>query len=113
VTNFPVSDKQFRIQTPTENPYKTTETNVSIRGTVPADMVQYISVNGYRLQKFRPLSTSWTYYANVATNTLKDGINEYTVVYTDVNGTTLSTGKVIIVKENASTENIPTDTQVQ
>ena len=81
VTTYPISDANFRIMAPSENPYKTTEDVVQIQGTVPADLVKTISVNGFQLTKFKPYSTTWYYFANKDYKTMNDGINEYTIQY--------------------------------
>jgi hypothetical protein len=111
VTTYPVSDKNFRIVAPTENPYKTTEDIIQIQGTVPGNLVKNISVNGFQLTKFKPYSTTWYYFANKDYKTLAEGINEYTIQYFDADGKILSTGKFIIVKESKqqpnSEENTP------
>ena len=99
VTTYPISDANFRIMAPSENPYKTTEDVVQIHGTVPADLVKTISVNGFQLTKFKPYSTTWYYFANKDYKTMNDGINEYTIQYFWADGKILSTGKFIIVKE--------------
>lgn len=100
VTTYPISDKNFRIVAPKENPYKTTEDIIQIQGTVPANLVKSISVNGFQLTKFKPYSTTWYYFANKEYKTLAEWINEYTIQYYDADGKILSTGKFIIVKES-------------
>lgn len=99
VTTYPVSDENFKIIAPTENPYKTTEDVIQIQGSVPANLVKYITVNNFRLTKFIPYSTTWYYFANKEYDTMNEGINEYTIQYFDINDSLLSTGKFIIVKE--------------
>ena len=103
VTTYPISDANFRIVAPSENPYKTTEDVVQIQGTVPADLVKTISVNGFQLTKFKPYSSTWYYFANKDYKTMNDGINEYTIQYFGADGKILSTGKFIIVKEGKNT----------
>lgn len=69
--NFP-NLKDFVITAPKTNPYATTESYVKVQGIVPAKTVKYITVNGYRLQKFVPNSTSWYYHANANIGTIKE-----------------------------------------
>ncbi len=52
VTTFPISDKDFRIVAPAENPYKTTENVVRLEGRLPKGAAKYITINGFRLSKF-------------------------------------------------------------
>jgi hypothetical protein len=98
--NFPLENKDFKIVFPTENPYKTTENNVKVQGTVPKNMVKYIVVNDYKLQKFIPNSSVWYYYANTQTETMKDGINLYNIKFYGNNEDLLYTQLFTIVKEN-------------
>lgn len=77
----PVSSKDFRIISPVGNPYVTNYNSIKVEGSVPKDTVSYILVNNYRLQKYIPNTTTWYYYANTATDTLKDGINLYTIKF--------------------------------
>lgn len=55
VTTYPISDKDFRIISPTENPYKTTDNVIKIEGRVNKGIVKYITVNDFRLSKFPQL----------------------------------------------------------
>lgn len=71
-TNFPVNDKDYKILNPTENPYKTTDSSITVSGVVPKNTVQYIMVNNFRLKKFVPNSTTWYYYANADYDTMKE-----------------------------------------
>ncbi len=97
--NFPISNKDFKIVFPTENPYKTTDSLVKVQWTVPRDTVEYIVVNGYRLQKFIPNSTVWYYYANTDTKSMVDGINLYTIKFYGSDNTVLYSQLFTIVKE--------------
>ena len=98
--NFPLENKDFKIAFPTENPYKTTESNVKVQWTVPKNMVKYIVVNDYKLQKFVQNSNVWYYYANTQSETMKDGINLYNIKFYGNNGNLLYTQLFTIVKEN-------------
>jgi len=99
VTTYPISDKDFRIISPTENPYKTTEDIVRIEGRVNKGVVKYITVNDFRLTKFTPLGTSWYYFANKDYGTMNDGINLYAIKYYGENDELLFTNLFTIVKE--------------
>lgn len=96
---FPVSDKDFKITNPSENPYKTSLTAVTVSGSVPKWAVEYITVNNFRLKKFVAGSTNWYYYANVAYQTMKDGFNLYEIRFYWPNDTLLSTQLFTIIKE--------------
>lgn len=99
VTTYPISDKDFRIISPTENPYKTTDSIVRIEGRVNKGVVKYITINDFRLSKFPQLGTSWYYFANKDYGTMNDGINLYTIKYYGVNDELLFTNLFTIVKE--------------
>lgn len=98
--NFPISNKDFKITFPTENPYKTTDSVVKVQWTVPKDTVSYIVVNDYRLQKFVSNSTTWYYFANVDTKSMVDGINLYTIKFYSSDNTLLYSQLFTIVKES-------------
>ena len=104
VTTYPISDKDFRIISPTENPYKTTDDVVRIEGQVNKGVVKYITINDFRLSKFPQLGTSWYYFANKDYGTMNDGINLYTIKYYGANDELLSTNLFTIVKEAKSTD---------
>lgn len=53
VINYPVSSKDFKIISPAENPFKTTDSAVKIRGSFAPDLVKFIKVNNYQLQQFK------------------------------------------------------------
>lgn len=97
---FPLSSKDFVITSPAQNPYKTTETFVKVQGTLPKNSVEYIMVNDYRLQKFIPNSSSWYYFANMANNTMEDGINMYTIKFYNKEGKIVSTQVFTLIKES-------------
>lgn len=98
--NFPLSNKDFKITFPTENPYKTTDSLVKVQWSVPKDTVAYIVVNDYRLQKFIPNSTVWYYYANTDTKSMVDGINLYTIKFYGADDSLLYSQLFTIVKES-------------
>jgi hypothetical protein len=98
--NFPISNKDFPITFPTENPYKTTESLVRVEGSVPANRVWYVMVNDYRLQKFLSWGTKWYYFANTATETMKEGINLYNIRFYSKDNNLLYTQVFTIVKES-------------
>lgn len=101
-TTFPNWDKEFRIISPLENPYKTTDSSVTVSGIVPKNSVEYITVNNFRLKKFVANSTSWYYYANVGYETMKDGFNLYEIKFYSANDTLLSTQLFTIIKDPKS-----------
>jgi hypothetical protein len=96
---FPTNDKDFRITSPTENPFKTTASSVTVSGNVPKETVEYITVNNFRLKKFTPYSTNWYYYANTAYQTMKEGFNLYEIRFYGKDDTLLSTQLFTIIKE--------------
>lgn len=98
--NSPVSSKDFQIAYPDSNPFVTTDRNIKVQGTVPKDKVSYITVNDYRLQKYIAWSTTWYYFANMDTETLKDWINLYTIKFFGANNDLLYTQLFTIIKES-------------
>jgi hypothetical protein len=103
-TTFPTSDANYRILSPSENPYKTNTSAITVSGSVPKGTVSYITVNNFRLKKFIPNTTSWYYYANTAYGTMKEWFNLYEIKFFDANNSLLSTQLFTIIKEwNSST----------
>ena len=102
VINYPVSSKDFKITSPSENPFKTTDTSVKLRGSFAADMVKYIKVNNYQLQQFKQFGTSWTYNASIDNGNMEEGVNEYLITYYGPSDELLFSNKVYIVKEKAT-----------
>ena len=100
VTTYPLSDKDFRIVAPTDNPYKTSDNVVRIEGRVNKDTVKYITINDFRLTKFVSMGTYWYYFANKDFGTMNDGINLYTIKYYGPNDELLFTNLFTIVKES-------------
>ncbi len=102
--NFP-NLKDFVITSPKSNPYATTESYVKVSGSIPAKTVQYITVNGFRLTKFVPNSTTWYYHANADIGTIKEGTNLYHIKFFDANNKEIHTQIFTIIKDtkNATT----------
>lgn len=96
----PISSKDFRIITPSSNPFVTTDRLVKVQGIVPKDTVSYIIVNDYRLQKYSGNSTSWYYFANMDNETMRDGINLYTIKFYSAKDEVLYTQLFTIIKES-------------
>jgi hypothetical protein len=103
VQTFPLSDSDFPIVSPTDNPYTTTESLVRIDGRVKAGVVEYITVNDYRLQKFVPNGATWYYFANADYGTLADGLNLYTIKFYGANNQLLKERVFTIVKKSPPT----------
>jgi len=59
--------------------FKTTDEIVTIKGTVDS-RVQAVEINGFRLKKFKPGETSFSYVANSNYGNMKQGINAYKIV---------------------------------
>ena len=97
---FPVSAKDFKITYPVGNPYSTTEGFIKVQWVLPKDTVDYIVVNDYRLQKYIPKSGTWYYFANIATGTMKEWLNLYTIKFYRADGTLLYTQPFTIIKES-------------
>lgn len=99
VTTYPISSKDFRIISPSDNPYKTTEEIVKIAWSVNAWSVKFITINDFRLTKFAQFWTTWYYFANKDYGTMNDWINLYTIKYYWKDDDLLYTSLVTIVKE--------------
>ena len=99
---FPINDRDYKIISPAENPYKTTDSSVTVRWVVPKDMVKFIMVNNFRLKQYKSYSTNWQYFANMSYDTMKDGINLYKIEFYGTNDEVLSTQLFTIVKESKS-----------
>ncbi|GAB0174800.1 MAG: hypothetical protein HHAS10_06790 [Candidatus Altimarinota bacterium] len=100
---FPTNDKDFRVISPNENPYKTNLSAITVSGTVPKGQVEYITVNNFRLKKFIAKSTTWYYYANTEYQTMKEGFNLYEIRFYGPNDALLSTQLFTIIKEGGVT----------
>jgi hypothetical protein len=96
----PLSSSDYRITSPTSNPYVMTDRATKVQWTVPKDTVGSIVVNDYKLQKFIPGSTTWYYFANMESGTMKDGINLYTIKFMWNKGELLYTQLFTIIKES-------------
>lgn len=71
---------------------------------MPAQTVQYITVNGYRLQKFKPGSTTWYYHANASIGTIKEGTNLYHIKFYDANNREIHTQIFTIIKDSPNAQ---------
>jgi len=96
----PLSSTDFPIKSPEWNPFVTTSKNITVQWNVPKDLVSYITINDYRLQKYIAGSTSWYYYANMSTDTLREGINLYTIKFFWKENNLLYTQLFTIIKES-------------
>lgn len=105
-TNYPINDAEFKINSPSTNPFKTTANYVKVRGTVPANTVEYIVVNNYRLKKYTPKSTNWYYHANANIGTMKDGMNLYEIKFYNAQNKLVSTRMLTIIKENPNAKTL-------
>lgn len=101
VINYPISNKDFKIISPTDNPYRTTETSVKLKGSFAPNMVKYIKVNNYQLQQFKAFGTSWSYNASIDNDNMEEGMNEYLITYFGPSDEVLGTTKIYVVKETA------------
>ncbi len=109
--NSPISNKDYPITFPTENPYKTTESLVRVEWTVPKDAIKYIMVNDYRLQKFLSWGGKWYYFANTQTETMKEGINLYTIRFYWLDDSLVYTQVFTIVKESKNANTVSGENQ--
>lgn len=75
--------KLYYISSPSTNPYQTTDRTIRITWVVPKGKVKAVEVNGFRLKKYIPYSTSWVYTATADGQypNLKSDLNLYKVVY--------------------------------
>ncbi len=96
----PVSSKDFRISYPSINPYVMADRAIKVQWTVPKESVSSITVNDYKLQKYLPGTTTWYYFANIESWTLRDGINLYTIKFFGANNELLYTQLFTIIKES-------------
>lgn len=98
--NSPISSKDFSIISPSTNPFFTTDRFMKVQWVVPKDKVSYILVNDYRLQKYIAWNTSWYYFANMDTDTMRDGINSYKIEFYWIKNDLLYTQLFTIIKES-------------
>ncbi|MDD4151239.1 MAG: hypothetical protein PHR68_01370 [Candidatus Gracilibacteria bacterium] len=98
--NYSLNASDFKFISPTENPYTTTDDIVMIEGRVPTKIVAKVVVNGFALTKFTAYSTYWKYFANAATDNLKEGLNLYKVEYYGAEGKLLNSNVFTIIKKN-------------
>ena len=73
---------------------------MKVQWVVPKDKVSYILVNDYRLQKYIAWNTSWYYFANMDTDTMRDGINSYKIEFYWIKNDLLYTQLFTIIKES-------------
>nr|MDD3720042.1 hypothetical protein [Candidatus Gracilibacteria bacterium] len=97
VTNYQVDGSKFIFTAPGESPYTTTESLVTIRGQVPAGIVNKVVVNGFTLGSFN--GTTWRYHADVNNDNLKEGTNVYEIKYYGDGGKLIYTNSYIIIKK--------------
>ncbi len=112
VTTYPISDEEFPIVSPADNPHRTSESVVRIDGRVASGVVEYITVNGYRLTSFSPQGTTWHYFANKQFGTMNEGINLYNIRYYDESDELIAENLYTIVKETQTTQD-ETDTEIE
>ncbi|EKE26937.1 MAG: hypothetical protein ACD_4C00114G0003 [uncultured bacterium (gcode 4)] len=106
VTTYPISDKDFKILEPLDNPFKTTDNIVKISWQVNKWVVKFITINWFRLTKFPQFASNWYYFANKDYWTMNDWINLYTIKYYWKDDELLSTNLFTIVKESSIKEEI-------
>lgn len=103
--NFSVSPKDFKLISPNENPYQTTEEYVKVQGKVPKNTVHHITVNDYRLKQFKPNDATWFYHANAKIGTIKEGINLYYIRFWNANNDMLYEMPFTIIKDTKKIQN--------
>lgn len=101
--NYTLKPSEFSFISPTENPYTTSEDVVMIEWRVPAKRVGKIVVNWFALTKFVSGWTYWKYFANAATDNLKEGLNLYKVEYYGTDGKFLYSNVFTIIKKPKAT----------
>lgn len=93
--NYPINPEyNFLIK----NPSTTTESVFRIEGAVPAGKVSYITVNGFRLTKFRSGGTKWMYIANKDYDLMKEWINLYKINYYNSDNKVITSNLFILKK---------------
>ncbi len=80
--------------------FKTTDTQVVIRGTTSADTAS-IMVNDYKLQLYTVGNTTWSYLASMSLNNLVAGSNTFDVVAFDKDGNKSAKATITIVQGEA------------
>lgn len=98
--NYSLNASDFKFISPTENPYTTTDDVVMIEWRVPAKIVAKVVVNWFTLTKFTAYSTYWKYFANAATDNLKEWLNLYKVEYYGAEWKLLNSNVFTIIKKN-------------
>lgn len=99
VENFSLDSTKFQFIFPKTNPYTTFADLVSIEGKVPPWIVESISVNDYKLQKFPRNWSYWKYHANKDFWNLKEWLNIYKIVYYGKWWSVLHTNAYTIIKK--------------
>lgn len=101
--NYTLKPSEFSFISPTDNPYTTTDDVVMIEWRVPAKRVAKVVVNWFALGKFVPNGTYWKYFANAATDNLKEWLNLYKVEYYGADGKFLYSNVFTIIKKAKDT----------
>lgn len=106
VENYPISSSPYyKILTPKQNPYTTSENVVKIEGTVPTRTVEKIIVNDFELKKFPKYWSYWSYFANNDFWNLKPWVNIYKIQYFWAEGKLLHENNFTIIKEDNQLDN--------
>ncbi len=99
-TNTTVIDSsKFIFTAPWKSPYKTTDSLVTIRWTVPKWLVEKIVVNWYTLQRYTKFSTDWRYHADINNWNFEEWTNTYEVKYYGEWWKLLYTNSFTVIKE--------------
>jgi hypothetical protein len=106
VENYSLNNSPlYKIISPKQNPYTTSEKLVMIEWTVPARTVQKIIINWFQLQQFPANWTYWKYFANEDFWNLKDWLNIYKIQYFGADEKLIFENTYTIIKEPAKTTN--------
>ena len=98
-TSSYIAPGTLQVIAPGASPYSTAEEEILIEGTTHPDTYS-VSVNGYSLSLYLPGKETWNYIASGEYNTLKSGLNRYTVVARNEEGRILDVVRYVIEKEN-------------
>ncbi len=96
--NYP-ENNNYIIEFPSNEPFTTTDTKLTIKWRVPAWVVSKIMVNNFTLTKFAPNSTIWWYHANMIHWNMKEWTNEYKIKYFWADWKLLHTKVYFIIKK--------------
>lgn len=92
--------QNLSVTSPTKGEAYNTGLNWNVlRGTAPQGTVS-VEVNGYKLAKYIPGSTTWNYIAATRMQTLKEGENAYTIKALDAEGNLLQKLEYVIHYQN-------------